>query len=57
MNANADFDQSEYALDDLPEEIVASSSDPIGVTFASNVHESDLFSFVERAKYLTGEMD
>jgi hypothetical protein len=55
MNANADFDQTESVLDDVPEE-TAAGNDPIGVTFASGVHESDLFSFLERAKYLAGEM-
>ena len=30
-------------------------SDPIGVTFASGIHESDLLTFLERASRLGGE--
>jgi hypothetical protein len=55
MNGSADFDETQAVLDEIPDEILA-GSDPIGVTFASGIHESDLFSFLERAKYLAGEM-
>jgi hypothetical protein len=43
------------ALDEMPEEAF-SAGDPIGVTFAGGIHESDLLSFLERAKRLAGEV-
>jgi hypothetical protein len=54
MNSIPDFDP----IEPTPDEILAetySASDPIGVTFASGMHESDLLSFLERAKRLAGE--
>jgi hypothetical protein len=52
MNANSDFDRIE--LDEIPEEVFL-TIDPIGLTFANGIHESDLLSSVERAKHLAGE--
>jgi hypothetical protein len=55
MNSFPDFD----AMEPTPDEILAetlSDGDPIGVTFASGTHESDLFSFVERARRLAGDL-
>jgi hypothetical protein len=53
MNANSDFDRSE--LDEIPEEI-SLTFDPVGLTFASGIHESDLLSSLESAKHLAGEV-
>jgi hypothetical protein len=53
MNANSDFDRIE--LDEIPEEVFL-TFDPIGLTFASGIHESDLLSSLERAKHLAGEV-
>jgi hypothetical protein len=42
-----------------PDEIVAETyltGGPIGVTFAGGTHESDLISFLERAKHLAGDV-
>jgi hypothetical protein len=46
-------------IEPTPDEILAetySASDPIGVTFASGMDESDLLSFLERAQRLAGEV-
>jgi hypothetical protein len=46
-------------LEPTPDEILAETfpaGDPIGMTFASGMHESDLLSFLERAKRLSGEV-
>jgi hypothetical protein len=53
MNAISDFDRIE--LDEIPEEVFL-TSDPIGLTFASGIHESDLLSCLERARHLAGEV-
>ena len=55
MSSIDDFEQTVSVLDELPEETVT-SNDPIGVTFASGIHESDLFSFLARAKGLAGDL-
>lgn len=55
MNSISDLDPSEPSLDEILE--VFSTADPIGVTFASGVHESDLLSFLERAQHLAGEVN
>ena len=54
MSSPDDFDQIVSVLDELPEE-TATGSDPIGVTFASGMHETDLCSFLARAKGLAGD--
>jgi len=53
MNANFELDRLE--LDEIPEELFL-TFDPIGLTFASGIHESDLFSSLERARRLAGEV-
>ena len=53
MNANADFDRIE--LDEIPEEVFL-TFDPICLTFASGLHESDLLLSMERARHLAGEV-
>jgi hypothetical protein len=53
MNAKSDFDRIE--LDAIPEEVFL-TFEPIGLTFASGIHESDLLSSLERAKHLAGEV-
>jgi hypothetical protein len=55
MNSNPDLDRIEPELDEIPEEAFL-TRDPIGLTFASGIHESDLLSFVERARRLAGEV-
>ncbi len=55
MNSNRDLDRIETELDEIPEEDFL-AHDPIGLTFASGIHESDLLSFVERARRLAGEV-
>ena len=55
MNLIQDVDRIEPQLDEIPEEAFL-SRDPIGLTFASGIHESDLLSFVERARRLAGEV-
>ncbi len=53
MSPIDDFD----AIEPTPDENLAEASfdgDPIGVTFASGMHESDLVSFLERARRLAG---
>ena len=55
MNSNPDVDQIEPELDEIPEEAFL-TRDSIGLTFASGIHESDLLSFVERARRLAGEV-
>jgi hypothetical protein len=55
MNSNPDLDQIEPELDDIPEEDFL-TCDPIGLTFVSGIHESDLLLFVERARRLAGEV-
>ncbi len=45
-------------LDSILDEDLTESfpgSDPIGVTFASGIHESDLQTFLERASCLDGD--
>lgn len=53
MNAISDFDRIE--LDEISEEVFP-TFDPIGLTFASGIHESDLLSSLERARHLAGEV-
>ena len=53
MNANSDFDRVD--LDEIPEEAFL-TFDPIGLTFASGLHESNLLSSLERARCLAGEV-
>ena len=53
MNAISDFDRIE--LDEISEEAFP-TFDPIGLTFASGIHESDLLSSLERARNLAGEV-
>jgi hypothetical protein len=55
MNLNADLDPVGLELDDIPEEVFP-IRDSIGLTFASGIHESDLLSFMERARRLAGEV-
>jgi hypothetical protein len=45
MNSNPDLDAIEPEIDEIPEEIFP-TRDPIGLTFSSGIHESDLLSFV-----------
>ena len=55
MNSIHDFDP----IEPTPDEILAetfSGGDPIGMSFASGMHETDLISFLERAKHLAGEV-
>jgi hypothetical protein len=54
MNSIPDPEAIDSALDEIPEETF-SAGEPIGVTFASGTHESDLLSFLERARRLAGE--
>jgi len=55
MNPNLDVDRIDPELDEIPEEALL-TRDTIGLTFASGIHESDLLSFVERARRLAGEV-
>jgi hypothetical protein len=46
-------------IEPTPDEVQAetfSAGERIGVTFASGMHESDLLSFLERARGLAGEV-
>jgi hypothetical protein len=54
MNSIPDLEAIDSALDEMPEEALP-VHDRIGLTFASGMHESDLLSFLERAKRLAGE--
>lgn len=54
MNSLPDLDPFEPTPDEMLAE--SFSADPIGVTFAGGMHESDLLSFLERAKHLAGEV-
>ena len=47
---------SELELVEILDEHLIDDSDPIGVTFASGIHESDLLTHLERASRLTGEV-
>lgn len=42
-------------FDDIPEEVFPIHN-PIGLTFADGVHESDLVSYLERTRCLAGEV-
>jgi hypothetical protein len=55
MSSIPDLDPNEPTPDEVLAETF-SADDPSDVTFASGMHESDLLSFVERAKRLTGEV-
>jgi len=55
VNSSLDLDPIEPTSDEILAETF-SAGDPIGVTFASGMHESDLLSFLERAKRLAGEV-
>jgi hypothetical protein len=55
MNSNLDLTLIEPEADEIPEEAFA-TRDPIGLTFAGGMHESDLLSFVERVRRLAGEV-
>jgi hypothetical protein len=52
---NLNLDRIAPEPDEIPEEGLL-SRDPIGLTFASGIHESDLLSFLERARQLAGEV-
>ena len=52
---NSNFFGEFAGLDEIPEEAFP-IQDPIGVTFAGGVHESDLLSFLERTQRLAGEV-
>ena len=51
MNQVSELDVVEILDEDLTDD-----SDPISVTFASGIHESDLMTHLERASRLTGEV-
>ena len=51
MSSIPELDPIEPTLDEILAE-ASSAGDPIGVTFVSQVHESDLLSDLERAKRL-----
>ena len=53
MSSIPDLNPIEPTLDEMAE--ASSADDPIGVTFASGIHESDLLSFLERTRRLAGE--
>jgi hypothetical protein len=53
--ADYDVDRIEPELDEVAEEAFP-TRDPIGLTFASGMHESDLLSFMERARCMAGEV-
>ena len=55
MNSSPDLDRIAPELGEIPEEAFL-TRDPIGLTFASGMHESDLLSFLERARGLAGEV-
>lgn len=55
MNSNLDLAGIEPELDQIPEETFP-THDPIGLTFAGGMHESDLLSYVERVRRLAGEV-
>lgn len=55
MNPNLDVDRIEPELDEIPEEAFR-TRDLIGLTFASGIHETDLLSFLERARRLAGDV-
>jgi hypothetical protein len=50
--ADYDVDLIEPELDEIAEEAFPT----IGLTFAGGMHESDLLSFVERARRMAGEV-
>ena len=47
---------SELEMVEILDEDLTDDSDPISVTFASGIHESDLLTHLERASRLTGEV-
>jgi len=53
MSSITDLDPIEPSPDDMLAEDF-SAGGPIGVTFASGIHESDQVSFLERAQRLAG---
>ena len=55
MSPNSELDRLAPEPDDIPQDIFV-CRDPIGLTFASGIHESDLLSFLERARRLAGEV-
>ena len=55
MSSIPAFDPIELTPDETLAE-ASSAGDPIGLTFAGGMHESDLLSFLERAKGLAGEV-
>ena len=55
MNSNLDLTEIESELDRIPEETFP-THDPIGLTFADGMHESDLLSYMERVRGLAGEV-
>ena len=55
MSSIPDLDPIELTPDEILAE-TSSAGDPIGLTFAGGMHESDLLSFLERAKGLAGEV-
>jgi hypothetical protein len=55
MNSIPDPEAIDSALDEIPEETF-SAREPIGMTFASGIHESDLLSFLEHAQRLAREV-
>lgn len=55
MSSIPDLDPIEPTLDENLAEAF-SARDPIGVTFASGIHESDLLSYLEHAQRLAREV-
>jgi hypothetical protein len=43
-------------VESLDEPVTGGDSDPIGVTFASGIHERDLVSYLSRMQRLAGEV-
>lgn len=56
MNSNVDLTLFEPELEEISEEFFP-SHEPIGLTFAGGMHESDLLSYMERVQLLGGEVD
>ena len=56
MSSIPDLDPIEPSPDESLAEAF-SAGDPIGVTFASGIHQRDLLSFLERARRLAGEVN
>ena len=55
MHSNLDLILIEPELDQIAEETFP-THEPIGLTFAGGMHESDLLSYVERVRCLAGEV-